>query len=197
MDSMKVQRIITVPMGLITALGTVMLPRMSSPFASGDKGKARGYIRLSMEFVCFMGFALMFGIAGVAKEFSPVFFGTEFTSVGSLIMLIFANNFFQMLGECDPYTVLDSVEVRQALRDICLDWRCYQFNYKLCSYWTICAAGAVSGYDLRRGCCYDLPDVVCEKKITNSGISERWCCIFDSWNYNVCGRKDGRHTFWC
>ena len=89
------ERIITVPMGLITALGTVMLPRMSSLFASGDKGKARGYIRLSMEFVCFMGFALMFGIAGVAKEFSPVFFGTEFTSVGSLIMLISPTIFFK------------------------------------------------------------------------------------------------------
>ncbi len=89
------ERIITVPMGLITALGTVMLPRMSSLFAGGDQGKAKGYIRLSMEFVCFMGFALMFGIAGVAKEFSPVFFGAEFTSVGSLIMLISPTIFFK------------------------------------------------------------------------------------------------------
>ncbi len=90
-----VERIITVPMGLITALGTVMLPRMSHLFASGDEGKTQRYIRLSMEFVCFLGIALTFGIAGIANEFSPVFFGEEFTSVGFLVVLISPTIFFK------------------------------------------------------------------------------------------------------
>ena len=82
------EKIVNIPMGLITALGTVMLPRMSNLFASGNKKETRKYLQFSMEFVCFMSCALAFGMAAVSKEFAPVFFGKEFSNINTLITMI-------------------------------------------------------------------------------------------------------------
>ncbi|OCA99777.1 flippase [Clostridium beijerinckii] len=82
------EKIINIPMGLITALGTVMLPRMSYLFANGERKETERYIFISIEFVFFMASAFAFGIAGVANEFAPIFFGEEFIEVGNLIMVI-------------------------------------------------------------------------------------------------------------
>ncbi|MES9760338.1 flippase [Priestia megaterium] len=82
------EKIISIPMGIITSLGVVMLPRISFLSAKGKEKEVFRYLSLSMEFVCFMSAAMTFGIAGISKEFAPVFFGQEFHFVGSLIMLI-------------------------------------------------------------------------------------------------------------
>ena len=82
------EKIINVPMGLITALGTVMLPRMSNLAAKGDSDESLQYIEKSMFFVMFMGVALTFGIAGIGPIFAPIFFGKEFTKCGELLVWI-------------------------------------------------------------------------------------------------------------
>ncbi|HHY83209.1 MAG TPA: oligosaccharide flippase family protein [Clostridiales bacterium] len=82
------EKIINIPMGLITALGTVMLPRMSNLVVKGDEKSSRMYIESSMLFVMFMGSALTFGIAGIAPVFAPFFFGEEFDICGELITYI-------------------------------------------------------------------------------------------------------------
>jgi len=82
------EKIINIPMGLITALGTVMLPRMSNLVVKGDKEASRMYIESSMTFVMFMGSALAFGIAGIAPVIAPFFFGEEFAICGELITWI-------------------------------------------------------------------------------------------------------------
>lgn len=82
------EKIISIPLGVITALGVVMLPRISFLSAKGEESEVFRYLNISMEFICFMSALMSFGIAGVAQEFAPVFFGREFYSVGSLIMLI-------------------------------------------------------------------------------------------------------------
>lgn len=82
------EKIISIPNSLIAALGTVMLPRISNLLANGERDSVNKYIMQSMEFVCFMACALMFGIAGIAPEFAPWFLGEEFTDVGRLIIAI-------------------------------------------------------------------------------------------------------------
>lgn len=82
------EKIINIPNSLIAALGTVMLPRMSYLFAHGEKKHANKYITNSMEFICFLASILMFGVAGVALEFVPWFFGSEFKSIGIMIIAI-------------------------------------------------------------------------------------------------------------
>lgn len=79
------EKIINIPQGIITALGTVMLPRMSNFAAKGDQKNSHRYIDLSMEMVMFLACALCFGIAGIAPIFAPVFFGETFRICGELI----------------------------------------------------------------------------------------------------------------
>ncbi len=60
------EKIINVPMGIITALGTVMLPRMSNIIAKGEKGKTVLYIRTSIKLVTILCSAITFGLMGIA-----------------------------------------------------------------------------------------------------------------------------------
>lgn len=78
-------RIVTIPMGVIAALGTVMLPRMSNLVSLRKEEESYRLIEQSMFFVVFISSALTFGISGIAPIFAPVFFGEEFVEVGRLI----------------------------------------------------------------------------------------------------------------
>lgn len=80
------EKIINVPLSVIGAFGTVMLPRMSNLAAKGDRQGSDRYILLSMRYVMCLAFALAFGIAGVARVFAPVFWGDAFVGTGPLIM---------------------------------------------------------------------------------------------------------------
>lgn len=63
------------PMAVITALGTVMLPHMSNLFATGKREEGLELLDTSMWFMLAAGLAMAFGITGIAPEFVPVFFG--------------------------------------------------------------------------------------------------------------------------
>lgn len=82
------EKLMRIPLGIITALGTVMMPHMSHMIATGDKEKSKNVIELSMVFIMCMGSALAMGLAGVGKVFAPVFFGKEFIACGDLIVFL-------------------------------------------------------------------------------------------------------------
>lgn len=82
------EKIINIPMSLITALGIVMMPRMSYLIGKGEKKQIEYYLKTSVEFTFFLASALMFGIAGVANEFIPLFYGNEFYPVAGIIKVI-------------------------------------------------------------------------------------------------------------
>ena len=88
------EKIINIPKSLIAALGTVMLPRMTFLFTNGDNKSANIYIEKSMELVCASSSALMFGVAAIAPEFAPWFFGKEFAETSVIIMVIAPTIFF-------------------------------------------------------------------------------------------------------
>lgn len=81
-------RIVELPYGVIAALGTVMLPRMTNYYANGEKGTAEKYIEISMRFMLFMACAMAFGLMGIGRTFAPLFFGKAFTKCGYLMMVI-------------------------------------------------------------------------------------------------------------
>lgn len=88
------EKIINIPMGIITALGTVMLPRMSNIVAKGDKEKTSDYIRISIKLVTLLSSAIAFGLMGISNVLSPVFFGEEFTACGDIIKFLSVTVFF-------------------------------------------------------------------------------------------------------
>ena len=82
------EKIINIPMSLITALGTVMLPRMSNIVANGENEKMRQYLKKSIVFIMFLAFPMMFGLVTIGYKFSIIYFGSEFKKTGVLIMLL-------------------------------------------------------------------------------------------------------------
>lgn len=82
------EKIINIPMTLITALGTVMLPRISNFVSKGEKEKISDYIDKSINFIMFMSFAMSFGLMAIGYKFAPVFFGEQFQKTGILIIML-------------------------------------------------------------------------------------------------------------
>ena len=81
-------RILSIPTGVITALGTVMLPRMSNLAAKGKVKESERYIYNSMQFAMFLASGMMFGIAGIAEDFVPLFLGEKYHSCVLLIRVM-------------------------------------------------------------------------------------------------------------
>lgn len=81
-------KIIKMVLSIVTAMGVVMLPRISNTFAKGDISKVKNYLYQSFEFASYLSFPLMFGIVGIAKEFTPWFFGPGFSKTGTIMSII-------------------------------------------------------------------------------------------------------------
>ncbi len=72
--------------GFISALGTVMLPRAAALQARGETEAVKRQLSMTMELVLCMTCALAFGLAAVAQDFAPLFFGTDFAYSGTLMI---------------------------------------------------------------------------------------------------------------
>ena len=82
------EKIINMPMTLVTALGTVMLPRISNIIAKGELSKVEQYIKKSIKFVMFVSFIMCFGLIGISYHFAPFYFGKEFQKTGILMIML-------------------------------------------------------------------------------------------------------------
>ena len=82
------QKVIRLLLTIVTSLGVVMIPRMASTFASGNKEKINEYMKMSFKFVFFLAFPLMFGIVSISSSFVPVFFGQGYDKVVILINIM-------------------------------------------------------------------------------------------------------------
>ena len=82
------QKIIKMLLTMITSLGTVMLPRIASNFASGKKKKIAKYLKKSFNMVFFLSFPMIFGIISVSSIFVPKFFGEGYGKVAILMNVI-------------------------------------------------------------------------------------------------------------
>ena len=93
------EKIIYCLSGFISAIGTVMMPKVSHMWKLGEKEKIARHIDRSMELIICMVSALAFGLAAVADRFAPLFYGEDFRYSGTLmiplaftlIMIGFAN----------------------------------------------------------------------------------------------------------
>ena len=82
------EKIIKLLLTIITAMGTVMLPRIANRFAKQDNKAINIYINKSFNLVFFLAFPLTFGIIAVANGFVPLFFGPGYDKVISIMMIL-------------------------------------------------------------------------------------------------------------
>lgn len=72
------ENIISLPKGILTALDTVMLPRISHMLANNRIEESIQKFRDNLKFNNFLCCALCFGIAGMVPNFIPWFLGAEY-----------------------------------------------------------------------------------------------------------------------
>lgn len=84
----QAERIIKSVLEVISALGVVMLPRMSNIFASGDHAKMKEYLNFSLVGVSYVAVPMVLGIMGVTNEFVPWFFGSGYDEVKVLMIAL-------------------------------------------------------------------------------------------------------------
>ena len=81
-------KVASMPFVFISALGTVMLPRMASLVSEGNRSLELRYLGCSFWIVSVLSFAFLFGILAIAPEFVPVYFGDGFEPCVEVISVI-------------------------------------------------------------------------------------------------------------
>ncbi len=88
------EKVISIPICLITSLGTVMLPRMSNLFSKHESKLLENTICKSIEFAMFLAFPISMGLIIIARDFSILFFGGAFAYSGVIIQYLAISNIF-------------------------------------------------------------------------------------------------------
>ena len=84
----QAERILNVPLGFITALGTVMMPRMSNLVHKGKNDDIKNYIEKSIEFISFLTLPIIFGLISTADDFIPLFLGKDFSKAAVILKFL-------------------------------------------------------------------------------------------------------------
>lgn len=80
------EKIIKIPIGVITAYNTVMMPRMVN-IINHEKEKYNEMFRKSMKVVGFFSIGIFFGLIAVSKDFINIFYGTNYSECINLTKL--------------------------------------------------------------------------------------------------------------
>lgn len=81
-------KIVKIILAIVTATGTVMLPRIANTFAKGNMEKVKAYLYQSFDFVSCISIPMAFGLFAIAPKFSIWFLGKDFAVTGTLISIL-------------------------------------------------------------------------------------------------------------
>lgn len=81
-------KLVKVILAVVTATGTVMLPRVAHTFAKGNNEKVNEYLYTSFDMVSLIATPMMFGLMAISPKFAPWFFGQNFLGIETLVMVL-------------------------------------------------------------------------------------------------------------
>lgn len=81
------QKLVKLTTTIVSSLGVVMLPRMSNMLVKNEINLAHKFLKNSFLFASLVAFPLSFGIAAIAPNFIPWFFGSEYQNVENVIYI--------------------------------------------------------------------------------------------------------------
>lgn len=84
------EKIVSVPTSLVSAVGTVMLPRTSALMARGKHDEASAHIDRTMAYIMAFAGVVTFGIPCVADSFVMVFYGPGFAETAEILVVLCA-----------------------------------------------------------------------------------------------------------
>lgn len=84
----QAEKLINFPLALITALGTVILPRTSNLIANHEHKKVKELIGKSISFITFLSCPIALGLIAAADNFVPLFMGDGFAKSSILVCFL-------------------------------------------------------------------------------------------------------------
>lgn len=84
----QAERIVKIPLALITALSSVMLPRLANEYKNNNKDAVKNHILSSFKFSLLMAIPLMLGVVAIAADFIPWFLGDGYNKVIPVMMIL-------------------------------------------------------------------------------------------------------------
>lgn len=84
----QAQKIIKLFLTIITALGTVMMPRIAKYFADGKTEEIKTYMKNTFHFIFILAVPLMFGVIVTSRNFVPLFFGSGYEKVPTIMSIL-------------------------------------------------------------------------------------------------------------
>lgn len=124
------EKIITIPLTLITVLSTVMMPRIANEFMRNNTRAIQRLIRKAASFAFFAAFPLTFGIILISDKFVPWYLGAKFLPTALAIKLIapiiIANTITNLSGNqyftaTNQISILMKAQVTAAVGNIILN----------------------------------------------------------------------------
>lgn len=82
------EKIINIPLAVITALGTVMMPRLANLHSNDNKEAISQYLKKTIEFAMFLSIPMMAGLIAIAKGFIPWYLGEEYLASATAIIVL-------------------------------------------------------------------------------------------------------------
>lgn len=82
------EKFINLPLSIITAIGTVMLPRITNMQVNNESRGIKKYNFISMVMIMFLSFGIAFGLGGISEVFIPWFYGAEFIASSNVLIIL-------------------------------------------------------------------------------------------------------------
>ncbi len=82
------QKITKLTLAIITALGTVVAPRIANTFKDGNKEEINQYLNRSFKFVWLLACPMIAGLIVVSSNFVPIFYGDGYDKVATILCVI-------------------------------------------------------------------------------------------------------------
>ena len=80
-------KVVKLILSVVTATGTVMLPRVAATFKAGNLKKVNAYLYATFDFVTALALPMTMGLMVVAGNVAPYFFGSGFKGIDRVIIL--------------------------------------------------------------------------------------------------------------
>lgn len=81
-------KVVNIPLCILTGIGTVMLSNISNLLAKNNSQQAIIVFKKSIKYLGCLSIAMAFGIAGISKDFVPLFFGAGYEKCITLVQLL-------------------------------------------------------------------------------------------------------------
>ncbi len=149
----QAERIVKMPIALITAFSSVMMPRISNVFKNDQLDEVKKYLMNSFQFSLFFAIPMMFGIASISSTMIPWFLGKGYEDVVPIMFALCPIVLFISLSGVTGNQYLTAINNTRALTisyvvaailNIIVNYFCIiQFGFVGAAFGTIVAEGLV------------------------------------------------------